>query len=278
MQMKRNSQRPRVNITGDGDGVVSHAGSLLLVEMADRLGLRAALAQATAPTRQRRSAHDPGSVLVDLAVMLADGGDCLTDLKVLREQPDMFGAVASDATAWRVLDAIDDAAIERIGVARAATRARAWGAGSRPPQIVLDIDATLITAHSEKEHAAPTYKRGFGFHPLLCFLDGTNEALSGILRPGNAGSSTATDHIDVLDQALAQLPVRTTEQDPHAGEPMAGARRLCRLLARLPRCRPRAWRGVLRRVHADRRRACSGAEGAAEAVDPGDHAGSGRDP
>lgn len=218
--MKPTIGRRAIKVTGDGDGVVSHAGSLLLVEVADRLGLGASFTQATAPSRRRRSAHDPGAVLVDLAVMLADGGDCLTDLKVLRQQPEIFGAVASDATAWRVLDAVDAAAIERIDVARAQARARAWTAGIRPEQIVLDIDATLVSAHSDKEHAAPTYKRGFGFHPLLCFLDGTNEALAGILRPGNAGSSTAADHITVLDRALAQLPVATVTSDPDAGEPM----------------------------------------------------------
>lgn len=218
MRVKPSNRRSKVKITGDGEGIVSHAGSLLLAELADTLGLTAELSHALAPTRRRRSAHDPGQVLIDCAVTLADGGDCLADLKVLRQQPDVFGPVASDATAWRVLDSVDAQAMERIAPARAAARARAWAAGVRPGWIVLDIDATLLTAHSDKEQAAPTYKRGFGFHPMLCFLDGTNEALSGILRPGNAGSATAADHIDVLDQALAQLPVKTTKQDPQAGE------------------------------------------------------------
>lgn len=218
MRVKPNTGRPGIEVTGDGSGIVGHAGGLLLVELAERVGLAAGLSAAMIPTRQRRSAHDPAQVLVGLAAMLADGGDCIADLKVLREQPDVFGPVASDATAWRVLDSIDDPTARRIDAARAKARAAAWAAGARPTWIVLDIDATLITAHSEKEQAAPTYKRGFGFHPILCFLDQTNEALSGILRPGNAGSGTAVDHVAVLDQALAQLPVKTKTADPANGE------------------------------------------------------------
>lgn len=218
LQVKPSSGGSWVKVTGDGAGIVSHAGSLLLSELAQHVGLSGGLSHALTPSRMRRSAHDPGQVLVDLAVMIADGGDCLSDLKVLREQRQLFGAVASDATAWRVLDGIDDAAMARIDQARAAARARAWSAGMAPGQIVLDVDATLIVAHSEKEQAAPTYKRGFGFHPILCSLDGTNEPLAAIMRPGNAGSGTGSDHVAVLDRALAQLPVATTKQDVQSGE------------------------------------------------------------
>lgn len=218
MRVKPNTGHPRIEITGGGTGVVGHAGGLLVAELADRSGLADGLSSAMAPTRQRRSPHDPGQVLVDLAVMLADGGDCISDLRVMRDQPDVFGSVASDATAWRVLDSIDAAAAERINRARAKARATAWAAGARPSWIVLDIDSTLITAHSDKEQAAPTYKGGFGFHPIACFLDQTNEALAGILRPGNAGSGTAADHIAVLDQALSQLPAKTKTADPVNGE------------------------------------------------------------
>lgn len=218
MQVKRSSRRSKIKVTADGTSVVSHAGSLLLVEMADAVGLRDSLSQAMAPTRKRRSAHDPGDVLIDLAVMLADGGDSLSDLKVLRQQPDLFGNVASDPTAWRVIDSIDAHALKRIADARAQARARAWAAGVRPGWIVLDFDATLLTAHSEKEQAAATWKHGFGFHPLLCFLDGTSEALAGMLRAGNAGSGTAADHVAVLDDALDQLPVKTKAADPAHGE------------------------------------------------------------
>jgi hypothetical protein len=207
-----------VRVTADGAGVAGHAGSRLLADLADVVGLTQALSAAMAPTRQRRSKHDPGRVLVDLAVMLADGGDSLSDLKVLRNQPDLFGEVASDPTAWRVIASINAARRDAIAIARALARRRAWKMGVRPGWIVLDFDATLITSHSEKEEAAPNYKHGFGFHPLLCFLDGTDEALAGVLRPGNAGSNTAADHVEVLDAALAQLPVKTKAADPEEGE------------------------------------------------------------
>lgn len=216
--VKRSSTRPRVKVTADGAGVAGHAGARLLADAADVLGLTGGLSVAMAPTRRRRSKHDPGRVLVDLVVMIADGGRHLSDLKVLRDQPDLFGAVASDPTAWRVLDSIDTARRGAISAARAATRRQAWVKGVRPAQIVLDFDATLVAAHSEKELANPTWKMGFGFHPLLCFLDDTNEALAGILRPGNAGSNTAADHVTVLDAALAQLPVKTKVADPENGE------------------------------------------------------------
>jgi hypothetical protein len=173
-----------------------------------------------AHTRQRRSAHDPGVVLAQLAVMLADGGDCVSDLATLRDQPELFGAVASTPTAWRVIDSVHAEGLRCIAAARAAARAGAWAAGARPPTITLDFDATLVTAHSEKEEAAPTYKRGFGFHPLLCYLDETGEALAGRLRPGNAGANCAADHVAVLDDALAQLPVRPRTDDHPGGVEM----------------------------------------------------------
>jgi hypothetical protein len=188
--------------------------------MADALGLTDGLSAAMAPTRQRRSAHDPGRVLVDLVLNVAGGGTSLSDLKVLRDQPEVFGTVASDPTAWRVLASVDEEVLVSVDAARAAARATAWAAGARPPKdfIVLDFDATLVTSHSEKEKAAANYKHGFGFHPLLCFVDATNDAVAGVLRPGNAGSNTAADHIAVLDAALAQLPVKTTKFDPENGE------------------------------------------------------------
>jgi hypothetical protein len=186
---------------------VGHAGGRLLSDLADASGLTEGLSVAMAPTKQRRRGHDRGQVLADVAVMIADGGDAISDLVVLRNQPELFGEVASTPTAWRALEAIDAAALERIATARAAARKKVWAAGADPGFYVIDFDGTLITAHSEKEGAAPTYKRGFGHHPLLAFLDATGEALDGILRPGNAGSNTAADHVALLGMALAQLPV-----------------------------------------------------------------------
>jgi hypothetical protein len=205
-------------VTADGRNVASHVGSRLLVDLAGRLGLSGGLSAAMAPTKQRRRGHDRGRVLVDLAVSIADGGEAISDLAVLRDQPDLFGEVASTPTAWRTLEAIDDDALERIAKARAAARKRAWAAGGDPGFHVLDFDGTLIASHTDKQGAASTYKRGFGFHPLLVFHDATNEALAGILRPGNAGSNTAEDHKRLLRLALDQLPV-----DPHDVEVIARA-------------------------------------------------------
>ena len=205
--VNRTRAAQRVVVTGDGKGVVSHAGALLLAELADRVGLTEGLSAAMAHTRRRRSAHDPGVVLTHLAVMLADGGDCLADIAALRQQPELFGRVGSDPTVWRVLDSVHSEGLRRIAAARAAARARAWAAGAAPAEVVIDIDGTLIDAHSDKQDATPTYKRGFGFYPILAYLDATGEALAGLLRPGRAGSNNAADHLTVLDAALAQLPV-----------------------------------------------------------------------
>jgi Transposase DDE domain group 1 len=187
--------------------VVSHAGAGLLAEAADRLGLTGALSEALAGMRVRRGGHDPGRVVRDLAVMLADGGDCLADLRAVRDQEPLFGPVASDATAFRVIERIaaDPALLAALRGARARARRNAWNAGARPGRIVIDIDATLIGAHSDKDGAAGTFRGGFGFHPLLAYLDETREALAGVLRPGNAGANTAADHLRVLDLALEQL-------------------------------------------------------------------------
>ena len=210
--VKRNRRRPRVKIMGGGSGVVNHAGARLVADLADTVGLTSALSVAMAPTKQRRRGYDRGEVLVDVAVMLADGGETISDVAVLRDQPELFGDVASHATVWRALEAVDDAALERIKTARAQARATAWAAGADPGFYVIDLDATLVGSHSDKQHAAPTYKKGFGFHPLLAYLDATGEALAGLLRPGNAGSGTATDHVTVLDDALAQLPIDPTNE------------------------------------------------------------------
>jgi len=196
-----------LKVSADGTNVVSHAGVRLLSDLADAIGLSGGLSMAMAPTKQRRRGHDRGHVLVDLAMSIADGGDAIADLAVLRNEPNLFGAVASDSTAWRTLDAVDSAALKRIAVARAEARRQVWAAGADPGFYVIDFDGTLVTAHSDKDGAAPNYKRGFGYHPLLAFLDATDEALAGILRPGNAGSNTTADHVELLAMALAQLPV-----------------------------------------------------------------------
>lgn len=212
--MKGNRRRPRLSVTTGGKNVVSHTGARLLMDLADDLGLTEGLSVALAPTKVRRRGHDRGEVLVDLAVALADGARRISDVaRVFGGQPELFGEVASTATTWRTLEAIDDAALDRIATARAEARRAAWAAGADPGFYVIDIDGTLVESHSDKQGAAPTWKRTFGFHPLLAYLDATGEPLAGLLRPGNAGSGTAADHVTVLDAALAQLPVDPRQRE-----------------------------------------------------------------
>ena len=222
--MKRTNARPPVSVTADGKGIVSHAGTRLLAEMADFVGLTRALSDALAPTVHRRRRHDPGRVLLDVALTLADGGDCLSDLCVLRDQPALFGPVASTPTASRVIDTVDADRLGAIRAARAQARERAWAAGLCPVTthgpLILDFDATLVEAHTERSGAGANYKGGYGFHPLACFLDATNEALAMLLRPGNAAAHDVDDHIEVLDLALAQLPVAPLGLDPTGGVAM----------------------------------------------------------
>jgi hypothetical protein len=217
------SETVRYQVTMGGEGVVNHAGTAVLAELADKLGLTGCLSKAMNATRGRRSLHDRGRVLRDLAVMLADGGDCVSDLATLRDQPELFGEVASTATAWRVMDGAQLMHLSALREARCHARKKAWSLGVAPEEIVLDFDATLVTSHSEKEKAAPTFKRGFGFHPLLCFLDESHEALAGKLRPGNAGSDTSADHLEVLYAALAQLPDQAFKKRILARADSAGA-------------------------------------------------------
>lgn len=217
MKVKRSRRRPGVKVTADGRGVVSHAGARLVADMADRAGLAGDLSAVLAPLVARRRRHDPGDVLVDLAVVLADGGECVSDLKVLRDQAALFGEVASQPTAWRVIDAIDEGLLAELQSARAASRARVWAAGLAPERLTLDFDASLVNVHSDKEGAGPTYKRGFGYHPLLVFLDETHEALAAKLRAGGAGANTAADHVELLEVAIGQLPVTTKADDPEMG-------------------------------------------------------------
>jgi hypothetical protein len=147
----------------------------------------------------------------------------VTGIGVLRDREALFGPVASMPTAWRLLDRIDEAHLPRVRAARAVARTRAWQAGAAPDPaggLRIDFDATISIAHSEKQNAAATWKKTFGFYPLLAFLDrpeiSGGEALAGLLRAGNAGSNTAADHVTVLDMALAQLP---EDARPRPGDP-----------------------------------------------------------
>ena len=218
--MQRIASYPKVTVSTGGRGVCSHVGSRLLADVAAAVGVGEAFDAAVGGGRKRRSAHAPGRVLADLAVMLADGGVAIGDLAVLRDQPGLFGPVASTATAWRALDSIGEPLLDQVKLARAAARERAWWlrgeagrgvlavrcGGTVVPGLVIDLDATLVTCHSEKQGSAPTYKHGYGYHPLIAWLDNTGEALAGMLRPGNANANAAADHIRVTEEALAQIP------------------------------------------------------------------------
>jgi hypothetical protein len=188
--------------------LVSHAGTVLVAQVAEMVGLTSSLSARLAGIKQRRRGHDPGRVIRDLAVMLVDGGECVSDLGAVREQNALFGSVASDSTAFRVVDRVASTPglLDAVREAHARARARFWELHGAPQRLTLDVDATLIAAHSEKEQAAGNYKGGYGFHPLQVYLDETREALGGLLRPGNAGSNTADDHKAVIDRALAQIP------------------------------------------------------------------------
>jgi DDE family transposase len=200
-------------VTTDGAGLVSHAGVRLLAETADRLGLTQALGRA-GRSRSQRVRHQTGRVLRDLIVMLADGGTKPCELAALRERPELLGPVASEATVSRVVGqvAADPKARAALASARTRFRRRVWQAGGRPPgdgPLLVDLDASLVEVHSDKDGAAGTYKGGFGFSPLLGFLDrgdGRGEALTGMLRPGNAAASNAADQLAALKLALLALP------------------------------------------------------------------------
>lgn len=195
----------RAVVSGDGKNLVSHAGTALLAELADRSGLTAAMSTAMEECGIAWRKHDPGVVLTHLAVAMADGADCLADFAMLGEQTELLGDVASVPTAWRCMQATTAHELRAIPVAMAKAREVIW-AKHPPKDVVIDIDSTLVTAHSEKEDAAPTYKRGFGFHPIGAWCDTTDEPLAAILRPGNAGSNDTDDHLVVFDQAIAALP------------------------------------------------------------------------
>ena len=210
-----------LQVTADGTGIVSHAGVALLRGLADNTGLTAGLSKALAS--RRLLVHDRGRVLADLACAIADGAEVISDFRVMGDQEDLFGLVASVPTAWRTLAEIatgGDRTAGRIGAAVNAARRRAWTQiaarhGALPGVRVADktlegvtcirLDASVVTCHSDKEGAEPNFK-GFGLHPLLAYCDNTGEPLAGLLRPGSAGSNTAADHLTVLNAAITALP------------------------------------------------------------------------
>ena len=212
-----------LTITAGGKGLVGHAGAVLLRKAADQTGLAGQLSEAML-VRGSSPLLDRGIVLVSMAIAIALGAASMSDIALLAHLAPLLGTAASSPTVRRTLDLAGDKKIrDRIARARARARAHAWNLIAQTERgfpwlevagktltgwVVIDMDATLITAHSEKEKAAPTWKKGYGFHPLAAWCRNTRECLAMLLRPGNAGSNTFTDHREVLTAAIRQVPSR----------------------------------------------------------------------
>ena len=221
--MQHNGWDHALKVTGGGTGLVGHAGAILLRKAADQAGLTAGLAGAL-QRAGRSPLVDRGAALVSMAAAIALGATSMSDIAVLAHLAPVLGAAPSSPTIRRALDlAGGTAMLERIAKARARARARVWELIGATPAgfpwlviagkaltgwVVIDMDGTLVTAHSDKEGAAPTWKKGYGFHPLAAWCSNTRECLAMLLRPGNAGSNTFTDHREVLAAAVRQVPAR----------------------------------------------------------------------
>jgi Transposase DDE domain group 1 len=210
-----------LDVTADGEDVVSHAGLALLRQLADKTGLTGGLSGALACSRLL--IHDRGRVMADLACAIADGSKVIGDFRVLADQKELFGLVASVPTTWRTLSEVaagGPETLERISVAVHDARHRAWAAararhGALPGVRIADkvlegvscirLDATVTPAHSDKELAEPDFKR-VRPSPLLSYCDNTGEPLAGMIRRGGAGSNTVADHLRVLEDSIAALP------------------------------------------------------------------------
>ncbi len=211
-----------LRVTAEADGLVGHAGAVLLRKLADQAGLTAGLGSALARAG-KFPLVDRGVALVSMAVAIALGATSMNDITLLAHHEPVFGAAPSDTTVRRTLELADNKTLDRIARVRAKVRAHVWSLIAAGPAgfpwlaiagkllagwLVIDLDATLITAHSDKEGAAPTFKKGYGFHPLGAWCANTAESLAMLLRPGNAGSNTFAGHAAVLTAAIRQIPSR----------------------------------------------------------------------
>ena len=212
----------QLSVTSDGEGLIGHAGAVLLRKLADQVGLTAALGPALVRAG-KFPLVDRGVALVSMAVTIVLGATSMNDITLLAHQEPVFGAAPSDTTVRRTLELADPRTLDKIARVRAKVRAHVWSLIAARPAgfpwlaiagkllagwLVIDLDATLITARSDKEGAAPTFKMGYGFHPLGAWLANTAESLAMLLRPGNAGSNTFADHAAVLTAAIRQIPSR----------------------------------------------------------------------
>ena len=205
--MNATSTVERLRVTGGNGSTAQLVGAHMLGELADRVGLSSGYSSAVPWRGERGPVHDRGRLLAQVAVMLAAGGRCVADMAALRDQPALFGTVASDPTIWRTFDAIDTSVLDGLRAARAEARTAVWAQRRRRRgPVLLDVDASLVEIHSDnKQGAASHYKGGYGFQPMFCFTD-DGEALAGMLRPGNAAANSGADQLAVVDMAIAQLP------------------------------------------------------------------------
>ena len=215
----------RVVVTGDGTGVTSQAGTHLLGRIATTLGIASGFSEVMSGTTSRATAHDRGRVLTQLAMTIAGGGRCLSDLRTLRDQPVLFGTVASDPTGWRTVHQVDEVRLEGlVGVRQQATRRLLEQVD--PDELDLKVDATLCNLHSEdKQGAAATFKGTFGFAPMFCFIEPLGLP-AGMLRPGNATANHAADQLAAIDQAIGALPDVWQAGHRPGDDPAEVARRL----------------------------------------------------
>jgi len=211
------SRASSVEIVPDSGRVASHAGGLLVQGLCDKLGLTDAITHVFG--RRGIGTIPRGAVMRDLATAIADGGDAVIAVEALRSQAAAFGPVASDTTVWRALGELDEDRRHEFRCMLGAARERVWSdprvAQSLCRLLVVDVDATLVAAHTAKEFAAGNYKRGFGFHPIVVSLDATREPLAILQRAGNAGANCAEDLLDALTLGLAQLPARAFDHELH---------------------------------------------------------------
>ncbi len=216
----------RVSVEPGGTGVAAHVGLHALGRFADQIGLGASLSSCIASTGERAPLHDRGKVLVQMSLVLAGGGESCSDIEHLRAQDTLFGAVPSDTTVFRTFHELIHERRDALAPGIQKVREKVWDdLDTSDAPVLLDIDASLVDVHTEtKEHAAPNFKGGYGFHPMFCFADLTGEALASVLRSGNATANAVTDHVRVLDDAIDQLP-RSIAQGHRDGDDPSGADR-----------------------------------------------------
>jgi hypothetical protein len=226
LKVMRDGRPVTVEVTADGAGLVSHAGTALVGQVADKLGLTRALSTRLAAIKQRRRGHDPARVIRDLAVMLADG-ECVSDLGAVREQDALFGKVASDSTAFRMIARIarTPGILDALRCAHAQARERFWELSGAPQSSTIDVDATLITAHSEKERSAGNYTHGYGFHPLGAWAVRRARRSRSVARRERRGEHrrrsrhgdrplVRADPIDSLERIAILVRARHRRRDP----------------------------------------------------------------